>query len=140
VLDFSNRADDVRFVLDEKDENYKGSLAYERAFDAFEEVVTHMTEIGKAPGKHASYGTRQSAPVTLRRIGMSLCLMGSTFAPDVQTHMQQDVTLTGTMTMILLGIRVWEQGQVGDEDEGFGRGSLLDTMQDLKEFADGEGR
>jgi hypothetical protein len=137
VLDFSNRSGDAWYILNKKYKSGRGSIEYERAFDAFEEVTAIIRGIARDARKNASYGTKRSALVTIRKIGKSICLAPSTLGSEVRKHMGHDNALTDTMTAIMEGMNFDERVRMGEEDDGDGKGDFFSEVIELRNMAAG---
>ena len=87
-----------------------GSKQYDASFDASASVVGCINQIVKRSPKEASLGTKKSALETLRKIGKSICLSGtSTLGHEVRKTFQYDTCLTDAMYNILKTMSVEER-------------------------------
>ncbi|KAK6392198.1 hypothetical protein LTR65_003970 [Meristemomyces frigidus] len=127
-------AGDSWYVLNKKYKSSRGSVEYERAYDAKEEVDAYIASIEKQAHPDTSYGTKKSALETLRRIGKSIMLAPSTLGHEVIKHMQEDDALPNAMISILESMSVDERLRLADSSDE--KGCFYDRVGELVADAD----
>ncbi|KAK5738049.1 hypothetical protein LTR17_006292 [Elasticomyces elasticus] len=134
ILDLSHYSRKAWHILHKKYVSDKGSVEYNNAGPAFNEVDAIVEEIHEQAHESSSYGTRKSAMETLRKIGKSIVLTPSTLGSEVRQNMNWNFTLPDTMQAILESMSVKQRLRLADSADE--KGMFFDKMEELMKMAE----
>lgn len=135
-IDFSDSSSDAWYVLNKKYKSSSGSREYESSWDAKAEVEDSISYIKKNALKpNATFGTKQSALETLRKIGKSIVLAPSTLGSEVRKQFQRDDCLEEAMLDVLASLQIDQRKQIALAEDA--KGKFVDKVDELWKTAGG---
>ena len=130
--EFCYESGQVWYILNKKYASSSGSREYNSSWSATEEIKGHIRDICKTARKaDATFGTKQNALETLRKIGKSICLARSTLGREVRKQMQRDDALDGAMRKILMGLSVADARRIAVAELDGGKGMFVAKLKQL---------
>lgn len=131
VINFDKNSKNVWYELNVAHKRESGSRQYESAFDAHSYVCEVIASIETHVKYHSSYATKKSALETLRKIGKTICLTGDTIGSEVRKQFGHGDELDSAMLAILGQMSSDETEQMAKEDDGDGKGTFDNKMDNL---------
>ena len=131
VIDFDQHSKFVWRTLADGD-SMSSREAFDASADAVSSIEDSISTIAESSPAHASFGTKKSALVTLRKIGKSVAIAGpSEMAKQVRQDMGVSQTLEDAMLEIVGGMKDHEKQQMREDTE------WIEKMEELIELAKG---
>lgn len=133
-IDFSHYSNEISSEIFDYDET-SGSRAYEVAFEVKYSVEEKIEKLRDSVKPHSSFGTKQSALETLRKICNTICTCGDyggTLPHEVQKSFQYSDILENSMLKIL-SLMTLEERQRMASDNG---GECLTKLRELLELGE----
>ncbi|KAI9694248.1 MAG: hypothetical protein M1820_009106 [Bogoriella megaspora] len=134
VVDFDHFSKSVWYSLNRKWTDPRGSKEYENAWHAYGEVTDAIQSIRGSSKSHTSFGTRESALVTLRKIGKSVILARDVLGAEVRKNFQCDDCFVSAMFSIAENMSPEDRQNIRNLDGG----EFVDKLEELVGLAKGK--
>ncbi|KAH7110781.1 hypothetical protein B0J13DRAFT_569652 [Dactylonectria estremocensis] len=109
----------------------KSSKQFEAAYDAWKDILVCVQQIETQTTEASSFGTKQSALETIRKILKSILLVNDTLGHEVRKELQSDDEIVNVMIGILEHMSLEERVKVGQAADE--KGSLISKIEWVRE-------